>query len=158
MTRAVRVAAWTAAAGLLVVGVAGAMATYATWSVCEGDQTTELCLQTMDQPGHLVALQLLWLAALGLCILALVTARGRSARIAAGAAGVLVLVMNYPTEYILWLGIAGGHWDVAPGTGSTQSLAFLLAGLLASLAAALSSRRPRATDRERAMLPIEAAV
>lgn len=158
MTRTMRVVAWSAAAGLVVVGAAGAVATHATWAVCAPDQTTELCLQTMDQPGHLVALQVLWLIALGLSVLALVVARGRSARIAAGAAGLLVLVMNYPTEYILWLGIAGGHWDIAPGTGYTQSLAFLLAGVLASIAAALSSREPRATDRERAILATEAAV
>lgn len=158
MTVTTRVAAWTAAAGLMVAGIAGAMATYATWTLCAGDQSAELCLQTMDRPGHLVALQVLWLVALGLGVLALVAARGRSARIVAGAAALLVLVMNYPTEYILWLGIAGGHWDVAPGTGYTQSAAFLIAGLLASLAAVLTSRESRATDRDGALSPIEATV
>lgn len=135
-----RIAAWTASIGLLLVGTLGFFTTRATWSVCAGDQTTEPCLRTMDHPGHLVSLQVLWILALALCILALVVARGPAARVLAAIAGLLVLVMNYPTEYILWLGIAGGHWDVAPGTGYTQSLAFALAGVLAAVAAALSTR------------------
>nr|WP_201469866.1 hypothetical protein [Microbacterium hydrocarbonoxydans] len=140
MTRMSSVAAWTAAIGLLLAGVMGFFTTHATWSVCSGDQTTERCLRTMDQPGHLASLQVLWIGALALCILALVVARGRAARALAAVAGILVLVMNYPTEYILWLGFAGGHWDVAPGTGYTQSLAFALAGVLAAAAAVLSTR------------------
>lgn len=141
-----RIAAWTAAIGLLLAGAAGFLATYATWSVCTEDQTTESCLRTMDQPGHLVSLQVLWIGALALCVLALIVARGRAARVLAAVAATIVLVMNYPTEYILWLGIAGGHWDVAPGTGYTQSLAFILAGVLVAAAALLPTRVRAAED------------
>lgn len=66
MTRVAGIASWSAAAGPLLIDVTGALITADTWSTCMGDQTTEPCLRTMDQPGHLAPLQLLWLAALGL--------------------------------------------------------------------------------------------
>ncbi|MCI1018254.1 hypothetical protein HWD99_06440 [Microbacterium sp. C5A9] len=152
MTRVAGIASWSAAGGMLLIGATGALVTADAWSSCGGDQTTEACLRAMDQPGHLVTLQLLWLGALGLCVLALFVARGRGPRVIAGIAALLVFVMSYPTEYILWLGIAGGHWDVAPGTGYTQSLAFVLAGVLLSVSA-----RRSADDGDRRPIPTESA-
>ncbi|MDO8382761.1 MAG: hypothetical protein Q7T17_07275 [Microbacterium sp.] len=134
------VAAWSAALGLLVIGAVGVAVTYAAWTACAGDQTTELCLRAMDQPSHLGALQLLWLLAVGLCAAAVTVARRGTARLFAASALLLVIMMNYATEYLLWLGFAGGHWDVPPGTGYTQALAYIAAAALSVAAAVLSGR------------------
>lgn len=137
-TRAV--VAWSAALGLLALGAIGVAVTYGAWTPCAGDQTTELCLRAMDQPSHLGALQLLWLLAVGLCAGAVAVARRGAARVLATSALLLVLVMNYATEYLLWLGFAGGHWDVPPGTGYTQALAYIAAAALSVAAAVLLGR------------------
>ena len=138
--RARIVVAWSAALGLLVIGAVGVAVTYGAWTACAGDQTTELCLRAMDQPSHLGALQLLWLLAVGLCAAAVAGARRGTARVLAASALLLVIVMNYATEYLLWLGFAGGHWDVPPGTGYTQALAYIVAGAFSVAAAVLSGR------------------
>lgn len=128
------------AVGLLAAGALGFAVTRAAWEPCAGDQLLEPCLRAMDQPGHLAALQVLWLLCVGLCVVALFASSGGRARTFAVVALILVVVMNAVTEYVLWLGLAGGHWDVPPGTGYTQAAAFAVAGVL--LAAGALLRRP----------------
>lgn len=130
-----RVIAGGCAAALLTVGTIGLALTQEAWLPCGDEPTGESCLRAMDQPTHLGALQSLWLLAVALCVVALVVSlRGMPRRLAASAL-VLVVVMNYLTEYLLWLDLAGGHWDVPPGTGYTQAAAFGVAGALIGVGA-----------------------
>ncbi len=138
MTRLRHLGSGLVAATLVALGLAGAEITRAGWVPCENTQTSDLCLATMDQPSHLVVLQGLWLGAVLLGVVALVVMKSRIGRAFAGVALLLVLAMNYVTEYVLWIGFAGGHWDVPPGTGYTQSLAFIVAGLLVGVGTLMS--------------------
>lgn len=131
------------AVGLLTAGVLGSAVTRTAWEPCAGDPLAEPCLRAMDQPGHLAALQMLWLLCVGLCVVALLASPGGRARTFAVAALILVVVMNAVTEYVLWLGLAGGHWDVPPGTGYTQATAFAVAGALIAVGALLPRRDVR---------------
>lgn len=137
MTGVRKVTVAVCALGLIVAGVVGITVTRGAWEPCTGDQLLEPCLRAMDQPGQLVTLQMLWLLCLGLCVVALLASSAGRARTFVVAALILVVVMNAVTEYVLWLGLAGGHWDVPPGTGYTQATAFAVAGALIAVGAVL---------------------
>jgi len=136
-------ALWAIAAVLTVGGLAGIVLTRTAWGPCVPDETNVRCLEVMDGPPHLPVLQLFWVAAFALSLWAAGLAQTRTGRTLAWSATALVAIMNPFTEYLLWLGIAGGHWDVPPGTGYTQALGFVVAGLLVALSARV--RRPRRT-------------
>jgi len=133
-------ALWTIAAVLTVGGAGGLVLTRATWEPCMPDESSPSCLEVMDGPPHLSALQLFWMLAFALSLWAVGVAGSRTGRAVAWAAVALVALMNPFTEYLLWLGIAGGHWDVPPGTGYTQALGFVVAGLLVAVAAYIRMR------------------
>lgn len=118
-----------AGAALILLGGIAFGKVNAAWAPCAQDQTTEICLRTMDAPPHIGPLQIIWLLSLGCALWAVAVSR-TGARRPALAALLLVLVMNYVVEYMLWLSIYGDHWDVPPGTGYTQAAAFVLAGVL----------------------------
>lgn len=84
----------------------------------------------MDRPSHIRALAALWLVALGLTVCAVLALRTVMARALGFSALGLVLVMNGGTDYVILLGIAGGHHDFPPGTGYPMALAFIVAGIL----------------------------
>lgn len=131
------------AVSLFTAGVLGFAVTRTVWEPCADDPLVGRCLRAMDQPGHLAALQMLWLLCVGLCVVALLASSGGRPRGFAVVALILVVVMNAVTEYVLWLGLAGGHWDVPPGTGYTQATAFAVAGALIAVGALLHHRDAR---------------
>lgn len=127
-------------AGLIVAGIIGIMATYGAWAPCMPDMTTELCLATMDSPEHLPVLGRMWMISLGLTVAASVAARGTARMFSVGAA-TLVLLMNPPVEYTIWLAVYDGHWDFPPGYGYTEAAAFALAGVLVFVGLIVSRAR-----------------
>ncbi|MCR2814619.1 hypothetical protein [Microbacterium jiangjiandongii] len=135
-------ALWAIAAVLTVGGAGGIFLTRAAWTPCVADGTSVPCLEAMDGPLHLSALQLFWMLAFALTLWAVGLVGAHTGRVVAWTAVAVVAIMNQFTEYLLWLGIAGGHWDVPPGTGYTQALSFVVAGLLVAVAAGLRRRRP----------------
>jgi len=140
---------------LIGFGIAGIIGTHEAFVPCELSQTTEECLQAMDRAEFFAGpLQLLWAIALILTVAACALAPRRGPRMLAIAAACLVGLMNQVMEYAIWLGVYGGHWDVPPGTGYTQSASFILAALLLAMAAAVTIDRagvrlPRWGDGER---------
>ncbi len=146
-----------AAAVLIGLGIAGILATHETFVPCEISQQTDGCYDAMDGPGHFYgSLQVLWLIALATTVTACVLAPARAPRQLCYLAAAVVLFMNQVTEYAIWLGVYGGHWDVPPGTGYTQSAAFLLAAFLVAMGAAVAIEREHVTlpewgARERAL-------
>lgn len=127
---------------LIALGVLGVLATHEAFIPCWGvEQSVPACLDAMDGPEHIVALQVYWLWALGLSVAAALLARGRGAPWVASSAVIVVLAMNSVTEYIIWLGVYGGHWDVPPGTGYSMAGAMILAGLLVTVSATLGLKK-----------------
>lgn len=152
-----RFVAAACAAGLLTIGAIGLARTREAWSPCTDEPTGESCLRAMDQPAHLGDLQSLWLLAVALCVVALIVSlRGMPRRLAAIALA-LVVVMNSLTEYLLWLDLAGGHWDVPPGTGYTQAAAFGVAGALIAIGALWRGRVGVAKVDARSAEPVPVA-
>ncbi|PZU44590.1 MAG: hypothetical protein DI566_11950 [Microbacterium sp.] len=140
-------AQYAVAIALIVLGVIGVIATHTQYIPCEGvEQFAPACADAMDVPEHFGVLQQFWVIALALTVVAIALARGRAARwVAVGAAG-LVLVMNSVTEYLIWLAVWGGHWDVPPGTGYSMAGAMILSGLLVTVSATLGLA-PRSVTR-----------
>lgn len=138
---------WVAASALAALGIAAFALTRAAWVPCDGDPSSEQCLAAMDAPPHLATVSILWLIALAVASGAIVVLRTRAARVLGAIAAGVVLVMNSATEYLLFLGIAGGHWDVPAGTGYGSSLAFTAAAVLVAIGATVDARRrePRGT-------------
>lgn len=137
------------AATLAGFGLTGILATHAAFVDCEPSQVSDACLEAMDGAPHFYALlSTLWLIAVAVAVVAAVLAPARGPRALALSALGLILLMNTVTEYALWLGIYGGHWDVPPGTGYTQSAAFVLAGVLVAMAASAALERARASRRD----------
>jgi len=139
--------------GLIGLGILGIALTWAAWQPCAVDQTTEDCYATMGGPGHLVPLQIIWLISIGLATGAFAVGRTIVERTLSAIALGLVIVMNYLTEYALWLGFAGGHWDVPPGTGYTQSAALVVAGVVVAIGASMPSRSDSRADEHRGVRP-----
>lgn len=126
------------AAVLLALGVVSAFATYAHFLPCwHADWSNMACLDAMDNAAHIGILQLNWLWALALTVLALIFARGRAARVALAIAVGIILVMNYLTEYAIWLATYDTA-DVAPGTGYSMAGATVVAGILVAVSATLA--------------------
>lgn len=148
-----RSAAMVLGLGVIGLGILGIALTWAAWQPCAVDQTTEGCYATMGRPAHLVPLQIIWLISIALVTGAFAVARSILERTLSVIALALVIVMNYLTEYALWLGFAGGHWDVPPGTGYTQSAALVVAGVVVAIGALMPSQSDSRTDAHRGVRP-----
>lgn len=132
------------AATLAAFGIAGILATHDAFVSCEPSQASDACLEAMDGAPHFSGLlSTLWLISVALAVAAAALAPSRGPRALALSALGLILLMNTVMEYALWVGIYGGHWDVPPGTGYTQSAAFVLAGVLVAMAASAALERAR---------------
>ncbi len=137
--------------GLFAMGIAGAVATWHAWVPCQTDHSSPACYTAMDRPANGGILLALWIAAMLVAAVATFFSRGTATMGAIIALGIVVLA-NPMTEYGIWLGIAGGHWDTPPGTGYTQSAAFALAGIVVIVAYEISRVQRRARARDAAQL------
>ncbi|MGW8483861.1 hypothetical protein ACWGJP_12055 [Microbacterium sp. NPDC055903] len=134
------------AVGLVGGGGFGIVLNVLTWMPCAEDQGSAVCLALMDRPPHLATMGAVWVVGVILALLAVVSAESGRARGSAVVALLLILTMNAMVEYALWLMLAGGHWDVPPGTGYFQACALVVAGLVI-LSGAFGAERaePRAS-------------
>jgi hypothetical protein len=96
----------------------------------------------MEAPANSGAMNVLWIAAVVLSILAVMWGHG-AGRLGAIVALGLVLLFNPVTEYTVWASMTGGDWGTPVGTGFSQSVAIVAAGIIVLVTHEIARHRVR---------------